>query len=64
MILENIYNPVKVPAVIRTDKPGDSAPRINYLREAFADDGESAVAFKEIQRRVIEEWRLTLHRTA
>ena len=54
MLLENVVSPIYLPAVESDGKPATGGQRINYLKEAFADEGQAMAALAEIKDRVLD----------
>src|SRR4029078_4683727 len=54
MLLESIINPILPPVGKAKSTPGEGEHRINYLREACADDSKAAIVLEEIRSLVFD----------
>lgn len=54
MLLENVVSPAYLPAANSDPRQDGGRQRINYLKEAFADEGQATAALAEITSRVVE----------
>jgi hypothetical protein len=54
MLLENVVSPAYLPAANGDPRPDGGRQRINYLKVAFADEGQATAVLAEITSRVVE----------
>lgn len=54
MLLENVVSPAYLPAANGDPRPDGGRQRTNYLKEAFADEGQATAVLAEITSRVVE----------
>jgi superfamily II DNA or RNA helicase len=54
MLLENVVSPAYLPAANDDPRQDGGRQRINYLKEAFADEGQATAVLAEITSRVVE----------
>jgi hypothetical protein len=54
MLLENVMSPLYLPAGKGDGGGGEGARRINYFKEAFAEEGQAIAALAEITARVVD----------